>query len=82
MWLLVEPGGFVTGLYGEAIDLAELGEIQLRRASHVEPDAAGRWWADLAPVRGPKLGPFLLRSAALAAELRWLEEQVQAGLLR
>ena len=49
------------------------GDLAIRRASHVEPDAAGRWWADLAPVGGPRLGPFDRRSEALAAELRWLE---------
>ena len=31
---------------------------RIRRASHVEPDEAGRWWADLSPVGGPRLGPF------------------------
>ena len=41
-----------------------------RRASHVEPDADGRWWADLSPVAGPRLGPFEVRSAALDAEPR------------
>jgi hypothetical protein len=82
MHLLVEPGGEVTCVYGEAIDLAALGTLMVRRASHVEPDVAGRWWADLAPVSGPKLGPFRLRSEALAAELRWLEARVDAGLLR
>ena len=35
--------------------------------------ADGRWSADLAPVCGPSLGPFALRSEALAAEREWLE---------
>jgi len=47
--------------------------MSIRRGSHVEPDDAGRWWADLAPVNGPKLGPFVRRANALAAELEWLE---------
>jgi hypothetical protein len=33
----------------------------------------GRWWADLGPVSGPKLGPFDRRSQALEAEREWLE---------
>jgi hypothetical protein len=72
MHLVVDPRGGVRGIYAEAVDLARLGEVALRRASHVEPDAAGRWWADLGPAGGPKLGPFGRRSDALAAEVRWL----------
>ena len=34
-----------------------------------------RWIADLRPVGGPVLGPFLLRGEALAAEREWLEER-------
>jgi hypothetical protein len=74
MQLLIDPCGQVHCLYGEMIDLALLGELCVRRASHVEPDEAGRWWADLAPVGGPRLGPFRLRSAALQAETAWLEQ--------
>jgi hypothetical protein len=33
----------------------------------------GWWWADLSRVRGPRLGPFDLRSQALLAEQNWLE---------
>jgi len=74
MHLLVLPGGRVHGIYGEEIDLLALGPCSIRRASHVEPDAAGRWWADLSPIRGPRLGPFPLRSLALDAEVAWLAE--------
>ena len=58
MRLVVDRGGAVRCLYGEAIDLAALGNVSIRRASHVEPDEQGRWWADLGPVGGPRLGPF------------------------
>jgi hypothetical protein len=73
MHLVIDRQGNVRCLYGETIDLAALGALQIARASHVEPDGAGRWWADLAPVGGPKLGPFARRLEALAAELEWLE---------
>ena len=63
----------IRGIYGEEIDLTALGQVSISRASHVEPDAQGRWWADLTPVHGPTLGPFSLRSDALAAEVAWLE---------
>jgi hypothetical protein len=74
MQLLIDPSGQVRCLYSEVIDLTLLGELCVRRASHVEPDDAGRWFADLAPVSGPKLGPFSRRSAALQAESAWLDQ--------
>jgi hypothetical protein len=74
MRLVIEPGGRVRCLYGEAVDLASLGVLTIRRASHVEPDRDGAWWADLSPVGGPRLGPFVRRSLALAAEETWLED--------
>ena len=74
MELLVTPGGSVRCIYSETIDLHALGLPEIQRASHVEPDANGQWWADLSPVNGPKLGPFTQRSAALAAEHAWLAD--------
>jgi len=73
MQLIVEPTGNIRCLYAELIDLAALGKSQIRRASFVEPDPNGQWWADLAPSGGPKLGPFVCRSQALDAEQTWLE---------
>jgi hypothetical protein len=72
MILHIDRSGRVECLYGEAIDLAALGAVAIRRASHVEPDPQGRWWADLAPVAGARLGPFARRSEALQAEQDWL----------
>ena len=76
MNLLIDPRGQVHCLYGEAVDLAVLGSLSIRRASHVEPDEQGRWWADLSPVDGPMLGPFEQRSQALEAEAAWLESHL------
>ncbi|MBN2128596.1 MAG: hypothetical protein JW741_03835 [Sedimentisphaerales bacterium] len=73
MQLLVTPDGAVRCIYSEAIDLAQLGRPAIARASHVEPDEQGRWFADLTPVDGPRLGPFARRSDALAQETSWLE---------
>jgi hypothetical protein len=56
------------------LDLAALGRPAIARASHVEPDQQGRWWADMGPVGGLILGPFENRSTALAAEQAWLGE--------
>ena len=74
MDLIVHYDGRIVCVYSEALDLASLGSLTIRRASHVEPDALGQWLADLAPVGGPKLGPFSQRSCALAAEQVWLAE--------
>jgi hypothetical protein len=74
MELLIDAQGRVHGIYSEVIDLRALGTLVIRRASHVEPDGEGRWWADLAPVGGPRLGPFDKRSQALMEEVAWLEK--------
>ena len=72
MDLVIETDGTVRCLYDETVDLSSLGEVRIERGSHVEPDARGRWFADLSPVDGPLLGPFTKRSDALDAEARWL----------
>jgi hypothetical protein len=73
MDLLILPDGTVRAVYAEEIDLGAIGRPVITRASHVEPDSTGRWFADLTPVSGPVLGPFDRRSEALDAELAWLE---------
>jgi len=73
MELVVDAGGDVRCIYGEELDLRELGKLQITRASHVEPDRDGFWWADMGPVEGPVLGPFRSRTEALKAEREWLE---------
>ncbi len=72
MELVVDAGGSVRCIYGEELDLWEIGRLQITRASHVEPDAEGYWWADMGPSGGPVLGPYSSRSEALRAERRWL----------
>lgn len=72
MELLFERCGQIRCLYGETIDLSQLGQVTIRRGSHVEPADGGQWQCDLSPVCGPILGPFDSRSAALAAEVAWL----------
>ena len=72
MELVVSADGVARCIYDEALDLRELGKLQITRASHVEPDAEGNWWADMGPVDGPVLGPYGSRSEALRAERGWL----------
>lgn len=73
MTIFVDAHGGIRCLYAETIDLTCLGLPSIARASQVEPDEEGQWWADLAPMQGPKLGPYRLRSVALDAEQQWLE---------
>lgn len=71
--LVVTASGDVRAIYDERVDLSRLGKLSIRRGSHVEPTEDGQWTADLAPCGGPVLGPFSLRSEALAAEVAWLK---------
>ena len=72
MQLVIQPDGVVRCIYAEEIDLGTLGSPVISRASHVEPDEQGCWRADMWPVGGPVLGPFVNRSTALEVEQRWL----------
>jgi hypothetical protein len=72
MELVIHPGGAVTTIYDELLDLSCLGPVSITRASHVEPAANGQWSAQI--IDGPTLGPFERRSDAIAAEVAWLTE--------
>ena len=72
MELVVGVDGGVKCIYDEALDLRALGKLQITRASHVEPDTEGMWFADMGPSEGPVLGPFGTRAEALQAERGWL----------
>ncbi|MEI8375329.1 MAG: hypothetical protein WCJ35_21115 [Planctomycetota bacterium] len=73
MQIIITPVGTARCIYTEDIDLSAIGSPVITRASHVEPDQQGRWLADMSPLSGPTLGPFLNRSEALMAEHDWLE---------
>jgi hypothetical protein len=50
MELIVDAGSDIRCIYDEALELRELGKLQITRASHVEPDRDGYCWADMGPV--------------------------------
>jgi hypothetical protein len=81
MNLYVRPNGTLQAIYDEAVDLQQIGGVNIKRASHVEPatDRPGQWTADLQPVGGPVLGPFATRREALDAEIAWLDAQLARG---
>jgi hypothetical protein len=70
--LVVSADGVARCIYDDALDLREIGRLSITRASHVEPDVEGYWWADMGPVYGPVLGPYVTRTEALEAERGWL----------
>lgn len=85
MEIYIGDDGRARFVYDEEVDplaiLEALGSDtpMVCRASHVEPSGRMEWVADMAPVGGPVLGPFDLRSAALAAERAWLEAELARG---
>ncbi|MGL6195478.1 MAG: hypothetical protein ACRC2T_11725 [Thermoguttaceae bacterium] len=72
MEIHINQTGTVSYVYNELVDLSPLGKTQIKRASYVEPDDTGKWFADLSPVQGPVLGPFFMRSEAVQAEVAYL----------
>ena len=78
----IYPDGTIQMIYTDALDLSRIGRAKTSRASHVEPTEDGRWTADLSPVGGPTLGPYRLRSEALAAEVQWLNQKLSEDGLK
>lgn len=76
--IIVATDGTIRYIHHDKLteSFAALGPVRIRRASYVEPDEHGHWYADLSPVGGPKLGPFPShgRQDALQAETLWLTE--------
>jgi len=75
---LVIKNGQIKSIYDDELTvLCALGDVRIKRASHVEPSASGcGWYADLRPVNGPILRGFTTRKAALDAEVKYLKEHV------
>jgi phage-related tail fiber protein len=71
MRIVVTPAGIVRHVYQEAVGL-DLGDSEIARASAVEPRGQ-QWYAE---VGGVTLGPFARRSEAIAAEVKYVEENV------
>jgi hypothetical protein len=77
----VKPDGTIAAIHNDALAaLYEEGKAEVKRASHVEPVNGGEqvnWVADMSPIApGVVLGPFRLRSEALAAEVEWLKQNL------
>jgi len=76
MDIYIHAGGKMQFIYqDELAPMLALGKSSTKRASHVEP-RGDQWTADMSPVGGEVLGPYRLRSEALAAEVQWLRERM------
>lgn len=84
MNIYFRPNGMAQCLYGENISLAALGTLDIKRASHVEPDEKnpGTWYIDLSPVGGPRVDGFSSRAEALDAEEKWLNSKMRTENVR
>ena len=73
--ILVAPSGNARAIYDDALIgiLESVGNLVVRRASHVEPLDGGGWGVSMAPCGGGLLGPYRTRCEALAEEIKWLE---------
>lgn len=78
MKIFVRPNGDAQCLYSDQIPLGSLGKLDIKRASHVEPDpeVPGKWYVDLGPVGGPRISGYATRAEALAFEEDWLNTRM------
>jgi hypothetical protein len=74
MIISIDRAGGVRAIYSDGFNWQALGKTLIQRASNVEPDHLGWWWADMFLSNGPKIGPFARRADAIAAEVAWLEK--------
>ncbi len=74
MIISIDLNGGIRAIYSDEFNWQALGRPTIQRASQVEPDHLGLWWADLGLSNGPKIGPFAKRTDAIAAEVAWLEK--------
>ena len=69
-----DTDGNIETIYGEELTLSELGKLNITRASHVEPNAEGKWTVDMSPMDSEKFGNYDKRTDALNAEVEWLKK--------
>jgi len=76
--IAVNPDGIVRCIYDDALlpVFEALGTPHITRASCVEPYYGGGWFADMSTIGGSLLGPYRLRSDALAVEVQWLRDNL------
>lgn len=68
--------GHIKHIYNEAIDLSSIGDMQIKRASVVDPENNGMWSVDLSLSGGKKIEGFVKRSDALKYEIDYIEQNI------
>jgi len=69
--LNISTAGDIKCLYTELLDLSDLGEMTVRRASLVEWDDDRRGWTVAMPNGSFLAGPFVSRSEAIKWEIAY-----------
>lgn len=87
--VLAKVGSVTKTRASHVVPLDPVKRVAFRALRAVFPDTSrvagwtrtwvGPWVADLGPSNGPILGPFALRSTAIAAEVRWLNQSFLLG---
>jgi hypothetical protein len=89
--LRISPDGCIRGLWNDDVGFAELGTMQVRRASHVEFDESQQCWcvrsaASAGLMRrllqwliGGASGRILYRAATRTAALAWEHDHFEPG---
>lgn len=75
--IIVSSSGDLKYIYSDELrPLHSLGEVEIKRASSVEPQPDGTWGFDMTPMGRPdvKVAGFTKRADALSAEVKWIEE--------
>lgn len=86
--LFIQDDGIIEGLYTDEIDLRELGEMQIKRASSVEFDAERGLWVARDAETGERLYDDIAgrwvehknRTTCIAYEVEYFNRRLEAGL--
>jgi hypothetical protein len=89
MKLSISRDGTITAIYSDSLAplIEGAANVAITRASNVEPDQFGQWWATMHASANDRInpgrvfGPFKLRSEALAAEVAYLEARLFPGVV-
>ncbi len=68
--------GRIQYIYNEDLNINNIGKVDIKRASRVEPDKDGKWYVDLSLIGGKKINGFNKRSEAIKYEIDWIEKNI------